>query len=120
MTFQGQLSNRLETADNPWGCYRMMIRQIEEHHSQYNDSETPKLLPSVIDGARQYINRLEERGETTPTLMIGTCDGTIVLEWHESEGDQVFRSLEVLSGNTAEEYIKYANGQSILRTVDTI
>ena len=52
-----------------------------------------------------------------PTVMTGTCDATITLEWHEAVGEQTFRSLDVLNEDEAEEFIHYANGTSDLQTV---
>jgi hypothetical protein len=105
-------------AFDPWARLRPLISEIERRHAEYDDAESPRLTESVIQGTRKLICRLDSDGEKPPTLMTGTCDATIVFEWHDTMGDQAFRSLEVLNDTTAEEYIKFVNGQSTLRTVD--
>jgi len=101
-----------------WSFYLPLIRNIEQRHAEFDDAETPRLPESVVHGTRRLICWLYIHGENLPTVMTGTCDATIVLEWHDAEGDQVFRSFDVLSDDTAEEYIKFTNGKSVLRTVE--
>lgn len=100
-----------------WGGLWSQIRQIEARHAEWDDAETPRLPTAVVQGARRLIRWLENRGESPPTVMTGTCDATITCEWHDWGGEGAFRSLDVLSENEAEEYVAAANGQPILRTL---
>ena len=105
-------------ASDPWKSFWPMIRKIEQRHAEYDDAETPRLPESVVNGTRRLIRRLDDLGRVPPTVMTGTCDGTIVLEWHDPEGEQSFRSLDVLGDHVAEEYIRFVNGESELRAVE--
>ncbi len=93
------------------------MQKIQAFHQEYNDAETPQLPNAVMHGTRRLLDVLQKIGYKLPTIMVGTCDATITLEWHDAFGPGTFRSLDVLSENEAEEYLHDAPGRHVLRTV---
>jgi hypothetical protein len=108
-------ANDFET--DAWSQLWNQVSLIEERHIQGNDVETPRLSEGVVQGTRRLIRFLDALHEEPPTIMTGTCDGTITLEWHEPYGPKTFRSMDVLSENEAEEFILMDEKQEILRRV---
>ena len=100
-----------------WEELWSQLKTIEQLHLEYNDIETPQLPKAVVQGARRLIRSLEARRETPPTVVSGSCDATIVFEWHNWESQKIFRSLEVLNEDKAEEFILEADGHKTLHTV---
>jgi|GEM_PF-3341432 len=100
-----------------WGRFWPLLNPIEVRHNRDNDPEAPRLSGAVLNGARLLLRKLEDAGALPPTLMTGTCDATITLEWHDKVGSQTFRSLDVLSENTAEEFVMNADAEPTLRKI---
>ena len=93
------------------------LEAVEARHRLTDDAETPRLPDAVLQGTRRLLRILEDTREMIPTLMTGTCDATVTLEWHAPAGPGTFRSLDVLSEDTAEEFVIPAAGRKSLRTV---
>lgn len=99
-----------------WGRLWAQLKAVEARH-RLDDAETPRLPDAVVQGTRRLIRYLEDARETPPTLMTGTCDATVTLEWHAPGGPGTFRSLDVLAEDAAEEFVITAAGKKSLRAV---
>lgn len=100
-----------------WSRLAAQLEVVEARHAQYDDAETPRLSNAVLHGARRLLRHLEATSAEPPTLLTGTCDATVTLEWHEREGSQTFRSLDVLNETEAEEFIMSDPDLKTLRIV---
>lgn len=100
-----------------WGQFWPRIKVIEQRHREHDDAETPRLPDAVLHGTRRLLRSLEDSREIPPTIMTGTCDGTITFEWHNLAGSGGFRSLDVLNENEAEEFLTGVTSEDILRLV---
>ena len=124
ITLSGGGDRGFRTPDaDAWGRLWSQLKVIEARHRLADDAETPRLPDAVIQGTRRLIRYLEDARdledarETPPTLMTGTCDATVTLEWHAPGGPGSFRSLDVLAEDTAEEFVITAAGVKSLSTV---
>lgn len=115
----GSMANRPNPLEEEavWSRFWPLLNPIEARHRLDRDPETPRLSGAVLNGARRLLRILEDAGEVPPTLMTGTCDATITLEWHDKAGSQTFRSLDILSENTAEEFVMIADAEPTLRKI---
>lgn len=96
-------------AQHIWGEQWESLKSVVASHEKYDTEDTPKLPDAVVTGARRLLHQLEAGRVLPPEVIAGTADATIVFEWHDWTGPNIFRSLEVISETEAEEFIRDPN-----------
>jgi hypothetical protein len=105
-------------AAETWRHLLYQVKLIEDRHRQFDDDETPELPADVVQGAERLIQQLEQSGSALPTVMTGTCDGTICLEWHDALTDVPFQSMDVIGTSQYELFRRYTDKPSTLEVID--
>jgi hypothetical protein len=103
-----------QTSAITWSNFLPSLSQIELRH-QADDEETPKLSVGTLIGARKFIQLQQTLNAVPPTVINGTCDATIVMEWHTFEQGKSFKSIDILGEDQAEEFTIDADGRTALR-----
>ena len=92
-------------ADWTWPEAFKSVDKIAEFHRVGDCVETPKLSPDIVNATKLLIMRLARLGHKEPTVFLGTCDATIVFEFHDYFGPKTFKSIEAVDNYQAEVYL---------------